>query len=86
VVIEKCVKYPGGPPLMKVTDVYIYNIYICNANSPTDTSARPGVQQQFYSGVGIFNCYYLSSPPQITRPSGVPLESGRLIYNLKHVS
>jgi hypothetical protein len=31
--------------------------------------------QFFYSGVGIFNWYYLSSPPQIPRTPAVPLES-----------
>ena len=38
-----------------------------------------GQSQRFYSGVGIFNWYYPSSPPQILRsprPAGrVPLES-----------
>jgi hypothetical protein len=34
-----------------------------------------------YSGVGIFNWYYLSSPPQILRGPGVHLESPRLILH-----
>jgi hypothetical protein len=37
---------------------------------------------RFYSGVGIFNWYYLSSPPQILRRSMVDLESGGLIWCL----
>jgi hypothetical protein len=34
-----------------------------------------GQSQRLYSGVGIFNWYYLSSPPQIPRRRGVPLET-----------
>jgi hypothetical protein len=39
-----------------------------------------GQSQRFYSGVGIFNWYYLSSPPQIPRRRGVDLELGGLTY------
>jgi hypothetical protein len=39
-----------------------------------------GQSQRFYSGVGIFNWYYLSSPPQILRCRGVELETRGLIY------
>jgi hypothetical protein len=35
-----------------------------------------------YSGVGIFNWYYLSSPPQIPRGSRFDLEIGGLVYIL----
>jgi hypothetical protein len=38
-----------------------------------------GQSQQFYSGVGTFNWYYLSSPPQILHGSWVGLESKGLI-------
>jgi hypothetical protein len=33
-----------------------------------------------YSGVGIFNWYYLSSPPQILRVPEVHIETGGLMY------
>jgi hypothetical protein len=39
-----------------------------------------GQSQRLYSGVGIFNWYYLSSPTQILRAPGAPLESRGLIY------
>jgi hypothetical protein len=39
-----------------------------------------GQSQRFYSGVGVFNWYYLSSPPQNLRVSEAPLESGGLIF------
>ena len=66
---------------------------ICDGHSPTDTSARSGVavmyntvtavavgqSRRLYSGVGIFNWYYLSSPPQIPRTPVVGLESGGLV-------
>jgi hypothetical protein len=42
------------------------------------TAVAAGQSQRFYSGVGIFNWYYLSSPPQIPRGSMVLLESGGL--------
>jgi hypothetical protein len=35
--------------------------------------------QRLYSGVGIFNWYYPSSPPQILRRPGVDLERGGLM-------
>jgi hypothetical protein len=38
-----------------------------------------GQSQRFYSGVRIFNWYYLSSPPQILRAPGVELETRGLI-------
>ena len=41
-----------------------------------------GQSQRFYSGVGIFNWYYLSSPPQIPRPPVVHLGTRGLIYAL----
>jgi hypothetical protein len=56
-----------------------------NGHSQTDTSSRSGVNngyvtavaacqsQRFYSSVGIFNWHYLSSPPQIPRAPGSPL-------------
>ena len=84
VVIEICVKYPRGPTPMKGTDIYIY---ICSIHFQTDASARSSVtcngyvtavavgqSQPPYSGLGIFNWYYLNSPPQIPRPSEVDLE------------
>ena len=46
------------------------------------TVVAAGQVQRFYSGVGIFNWHYLSSPPQIPQELGVPLESGRLNSNL----
>jgi hypothetical protein len=42
-----------------------------------------GQSQRFYSGVGIFNWYYLSSPPQILRFPEVDLESGWLISDIR---
>ena len=39
-----------------------------------------GQSKRFYSGVGIFNWYYFSSPPQIPRRRGVDLELGGLKY------
>jgi hypothetical protein len=33
-----------------------------------------GQSQRLYSGVRIFNWYYLSSPPQILRAPEAPLE------------
>jgi hypothetical protein len=33
-----------------------------------------GQSRRFYSCVGIFNWYCLSSPPQVLRPSRFPLE------------
>ena len=44
------------------------------------TAVATGQSQRFYSGVGIFNWYYLSSPPQIPRASRFDLELGGLIY------
>ena len=40
------------------------------------TAVAVGQHQPLYSSVGIFNWYYLSSPPQILRFPGVRLESG----------
>jgi hypothetical protein len=37
-----------------------------------------GQSQRLYSGVGIFNWYYLSSPPQVLRVPEAPLELGGL--------
>ena len=68
----------------------LQRLYICNGHSPTEKSVRSGVTimyvtavavaagqiQRFYSGVGIFNWYYLSSPPQIPRGSRFVLEEG----------
>ena len=44
------------------------------------TAVAAGQSQRYYSGVGIFNWYYLSSPPQSLRPPVVHLELGGLIY------
>jgi hypothetical protein len=38
------------------------------------TAVAVGQSQRLYSGVGIFNWYYLSSPPQILCAPGVELE------------
>jgi hypothetical protein len=38
------------------------------------TAVAAGQSQRLYSGVGIFDWYYLSSPPQILRAPGVDLE------------
>jgi hypothetical protein len=43
------------------------------------TAVAAGQSQRFYSGVGIFSWYYLSSPPQILRGSRYQLELGGLI-------
>ena len=43
------------------------------------TTVAAGQSQRFYHGVGIFIWYYLSSPPQVLRPSRCPLELGGLI-------
>ena len=43
------------------------------------TAAAAGKSQRFYSGVGIFNWYYPSSPPQIPRRSEAPFETGGLM-------
>ena len=48
------------------------------------TAVAVGQSQRFYSGVGIFNWYYLSSPPQIPRPIGADLELGGLTYFYNH--
>jgi hypothetical protein len=42
------------------------------------TAVAASQSQRFYSGVEIFKWYYLSSPPQILRFSGVHLETGGL--------
>jgi hypothetical protein len=39
------------------------------------TAVAAGQSQRFYSGVGIFNWHYLSSPPQVLRGPGAHLES-----------
>jgi hypothetical protein len=39
------------------------------------TAVAAGQRQRLYSGVGIFNWYYLSVPPQILRGREAPLES-----------
>jgi hypothetical protein len=43
------------------------------------TAVAAGQSQRFYSGVGIFNWRYLSSPPQIPRVSRYHLETRGLI-------
>jgi hypothetical protein len=48
------------------------------------TAVAAGQIQRFYSGVGIFNWYYLSSPPQILRFSRYPLELEGLIYQTRY--
>jgi hypothetical protein len=65
---------------------------MCNGQYPTEkcpfgcnsyvTAVAAGQSQRFYfySGVGVFNWYYLSSPPQVLRSPRVGLELGRLIY------
>jgi hypothetical protein len=45
------------------------------------TAVAVGQSQRLYSGVGIFNWCYLSSPPQILRFPGVHLESGGLTFH-----
>ena len=72
---------PPGAPLNQ-RDLYVTAI----PQRPTDKIARSdvtviyvtavaaGQSQRFYSGVGIFNWYYLSSPPQILRRPAVHLE------------
>jgi hypothetical protein len=47
------------------------------------TAVAAGQSQRFCSGVGIFNWYYLSSPPQILRGPVVPLESGWLVLSVR---
>jgi hypothetical protein len=44
------------------------------------TALAAGQSQRVYSGVGIFNWYYLSSPPQTLLRPGSGLEWGWLIY------
>jgi hypothetical protein len=44
------------------------------------TAVAAGQSQRFYSGVGIFNWYYLSLPPQILRGPVVHFELRQLIY------
>jgi hypothetical protein len=44
------------------------------------TAVAAGQSQRLYSGVGIFNWHYPSSPPQILRFPMVPLERRGLIY------
>jgi hypothetical protein len=55
----------------------------CDGHSPTDTvrvsyvtavAVAAGQSKQLYSGVGTFNWYYLSFPPQIPRPPWFGLE------------
>jgi hypothetical protein len=40
------------------------------------TAVVAGQTKRLYSGVGIFNWYHPSSPPQVLRPSRCPLERG----------
>ena len=44
------------------------------------TAVAAGQSQRFYSGVGIFNWYYLSSPPKTLLRPVVDLERGGLTY------
>jgi hypothetical protein len=46
------------------------------------TAVAAGQSQRFYSGVGIFNWYYLSSPPQILRGSRFDLELRGLMWHV----
>jgi len=48
-------------------------------------NSKPPMHRALYSGVGIFNWYYPSSPPQIPRAPGVELERGGLIC-MSHAS
>ena len=48
-----------------------FNVYV--------TAVAAGQSQRSYSGVGNFNLYYLSSPPQIPRRPWVGLETGGLM-------
>jgi hypothetical protein len=43
------------------------------------TAVAAGQSQRFYSGVGFFGWYYLSSPPQILRVPWFDLELGGLV-------
>jgi hypothetical protein len=45
------------------------------------TAVAAGQSQRFYSGMGIFNWYYLSSPPQVLLRRGVQLETGEVIFH-----
>jgi hypothetical protein len=57
---------------------------MCNGHSLTEncpfgcngyvTAVAVGQSQRLYSGVGLFNWHYLSSPPQIPRLSRVVLD------------
>ena len=79
---------------------YKFITTMCNGHSPTEKSVRPGVtckgfvtavaigqSQRLYSGVGIFNWHYLSSPPQTsdpTFPGGPPrITAAGVLCNVK---
>jgi hypothetical protein len=68
-------------PIPQRTKVPVRVWRLCNGRK---LAAAAGQSQRLYSGVGIFNWYYLSSPPQILRCSGAPLEleSKRLKYKI----
>jgi hypothetical protein len=77
VVIEICIKYPGGRTRMKGTDMQwpFPNGHKCPFGySGYVTAVAAGQSQRFYSGVGIFNWYYLSSPPQIPHTPEVQVQ------------
>jgi hypothetical protein len=55
------------------TDTGVVRPFWCNGYV---TAVAAGQSQRLYSDVGVFNWYYLSSPPQIPRTLGSSLNGG----------
>jgi hypothetical protein len=79
------VKRPLHGRFGRETDKNLTAIYLTDISQRTQVSVRVydnghvtavavGQSQRLYSGVGIFNWYYLSSPPQNLRCPVVDLE------------
>jgi hypothetical protein len=76
----------GGFRSKTAVNGYKFITAICNGHLPNGekypfgcsgyvTAVAAGQSQRFYSGVGMSDWYYLSSPPQILRAPGAVLES-----------
>ena len=84
------VKRPSSNRFGSETVTNLKRLYLCNGHSPTDAGVRSGdghvtavaagQSLWFYSGVGIFNRNYISSPHQLLRFPVVHLELRGLIY------
>ena len=79
VVIETCTKYPGGRTRIRGADVTAIpqrtqvSVRVYSNGYVTAVAVAAGQSQRFYSGVGIFNWYYLSSAhPELSGLGGPP--------------